>query len=113
MDAMRLSEASIPAFPRGVKFRFNQAKQQWVILAPERLLVPDDTAIEVLKLCDGKVTIAAVVDALAARFNAPRAMIAGDVVAMLQDLADKAFLIDAAQAATTAPKGGRPQETSP
>jgi pyrroloquinoline quinone biosynthesis protein D len=114
MDAVRLSEGSIPAFPRGVKFRFNQAKQQWVILAPERLLVPDETAVEVLKLCDGKATIGTIVDALAARFAAPRAMIFGDVLAMLQDLADKAFVIDAAHAATNkAGAGDAAQERTP
>lgn len=112
MDAVRLSEASIPAFPRGVKFRFNQAKQQWVILAPERLLVPDETAIEVLKLCDGRASIALIVDTLAAKFNAPRDLIGRDVVAMLQDLADKAFLIDSAQDAS-AKRATGVQETSP
>ncbi len=106
MERTLLIEASVPAFPRGVKFRFNQAKQQWVILAPERLLVPDETAVEVLKLCDGKVSIATVVDHLAAKFNAPRDIIATDVIAMLQDLADKAFLIDAATAPPAA-AGGR------
>ncbi|MSP21096.1 MAG: pyrroloquinoline quinone biosynthesis peptide chaperone PqqD [Alphaproteobacteria bacterium] len=106
MERTLLIEASVPAFPRGVKFRFNQAKQQWVILAPERLLVPDETAVEVLKLCDGAVSIATVVDLLAAKFSAPRDVIATDVIAMLQDLADKAFLIDAATAAPAA-AGGR------
>lgn len=96
MERIVISEASVPAFPRGVKFRFNNAKQQWVILAPERLLEPDETAVEVLKLIDGKVALGTVIDKLAAMFKAPRDVIATDVVAMLQDLADKAFLIDAA-----------------
>jgi pyrroloquinoline quinone biosynthesis protein D len=98
MERVVIGESSVPAFPRGVKFRFNQAKQQWVILAPERLLEPDETAVEVLKLIDGKVTLGAVIDQLAEMFKAPRGVIAGDVVALLQDLADKAFLIDAAAA---------------
>lgn len=112
MDAVRLDETSIPAFPRGVKFRFNQAKQQWVILAPERLLVPDETAVEVLKLVDGKVNIASVVDTLSAKFNAPRDLISRDVLAMLQDLAEKAFLIDAARGAPP-PSAPRVHERSP
>lgn len=104
MERLQLDEASIPAFPRGVKFRFNQTKDQWVILAPERLLVPDETAVEVLKLCDGKATIGAVADELARKFNAPRDVIVKDIVAMLQDLADKAFLIDAARTPLAASK---------
>jgi pyrroloquinoline quinone biosynthesis protein D len=100
VERVVLSEASVPAFPRGVKFRFNQAKQQWVILAPERLLEPDETAVTVLKLVDGQRTLGAVIDALMEMITIdppPRDVVATDVVAMLQDLADKAFLIDAAR----------------
>jgi pyrroloquinoline quinone biosynthesis protein D len=100
MQRVVLDEASVPAFPRGVKFRFNQAKQQWVILAPERLLEPDEMAVTVLKLVDGQRTLGAVIDALMAMITIdppPREVVATDVTAMLQDLADKAFLVDAAQ----------------
>ena len=82
----------MPKFPRGVRFRFNKAKEQWVLLAPERLLVPDETAMEVLKLCDGTASVGAIADDLANRFNAPRDVIASDVTTMLQDLADKGFI---------------------
>lgn len=92
MERLVLEEASVPDFPRGVKFRFNKAKEQWVILAPERLLVPDETAVEVLKLCNGAASVGTIVDDLAERFKAPRDVIATDVTAMLQDLADKGFI---------------------
>lgn len=82
----------MPKFPRGVRFRFNKTKEQWVLLAPERLLVPDETAVEVLKLCDGTASVGAIADDLANRFNAPRDVIASDVTTMLQDLADKGFI---------------------
>ena len=92
MQRIVVKEASVPEFPRGVKFRFNKAKEQWVILAPERLLVPDDTAVEVLKLCDGAASVGTIVDDLAERFKAPRDIISTDVIAMLQQLADKGFV---------------------
>jgi len=92
VERIFLEEASIPQFPRGVKFRFNRAKEQWVILAPERLLVPDETAVEILKLCDGAASVGTIIDDLAERFNAPRDVIATDVTAMLQDLADQGFV---------------------
>jgi len=63
-------------------------------MAPERLMLPDEQAVEILKLVDGKVDVAAIVDTLAARYNAPREEIAGDVTEMLQDLADKGCLAD-------------------
>ncbi|HME25263.1 MAG TPA: pyrroloquinoline quinone biosynthesis peptide chaperone PqqD [Acetobacteraceae bacterium] len=82
-------ETSIPAFAAGVKFRFDTLRQKWVILAPERMFLPDEPAIEILKLVDGARSLGMIIDDLAVRFDAPRALIAGDVVTMLRDLADK------------------------
>jgi pyrroloquinoline quinone biosynthesis protein D len=79
-------------FPPHVKFRFDEKRQAWIVLAPERLLLPDEQAVEILKLVDGERSVDAVIDALAAQFDAPRAEIAGDVQAMLQDLIDKKVL---------------------
>jgi pyrroloquinoline quinone biosynthesis protein D len=82
-------ETGIPSLAAGVKFRFDKLRDAWVILAPERLFLPDDQAVEILKMVDGSQHLGAIIDGLAARFDAPRAMIAGDVSTMLQDLADK------------------------
>lgn len=78
--------ASIPAFRRGVKFRFDTVRDSWVLLAPEKLFMPDEIAVEILKLVDGARPIAAIVDDLAARFDAPREEIESDVIATLDDL---------------------------
>lgn len=91
---------SIPRFPRGTRFRFDATRQCWVILAPERVLMPDEIAVEVLKLVDGVRSVDAIADDLAARFGAAREEIAADVIAMLQDLADKSMLEDATSART-------------
>ena len=82
-------EARIPAFRRGVKFRFDAVRQAWVLLAPERLFMPDEQAVEILKLVDGVRSLGAIVDDLAGRFNAPRDLVARDVATMLAGLADK------------------------
>jgi pyrroloquinoline quinone biosynthesis protein D len=79
-------------FAPHVKFRHDETRGRWVVLAPERLLLPDEQAVEILKLIDGERSVDAVIDALAARFDAPRTVIAADVTAMLQDLADKGVL---------------------
>ncbi len=84
-----LSGASVPRLARGVKLREDTARGRWVVLAPERMFVPDETALEVLKLLDGARNVDAVVDELAARFAAPREEIAADVLEMLRDLAAK------------------------
>ena len=81
--------------PRHTKLKFDETRQVWVILAPERVLAPDEIAVEVLQLCDGERSVADMVDQLAAKYAAERNAIATDVIAMLQDLADKGFLTDA------------------
>lgn len=82
-------EAAVPAFAAGVKFRFDAVRDAWVVLAPERLFLPDEQAVEILKLVDATRTLGAIIDDLAARYAAPRGLIAGDVETMLQDLAEK------------------------
>jgi pyrroloquinoline quinone biosynthesis protein D len=90
-----VSEESRPVLPRHARLKFDETRQVWVILAPERVLAPDEIAVEVLKLCDGVVSVGQIVDQLAAKYAAPREAISTDVVAMLQDLADKGFLTEA------------------
>lgn len=87
-----ISEASVPRLPRGVKLRFDPTRQQWMVQAPERVFVPDPVALEVIRRCDGRATVAAIVDELAATFQAPREVILGDVTELLQELSDKAVL---------------------
>jgi pyrroloquinoline quinone biosynthesis protein D len=90
-----VSEDSKPVLPRHAKLKFDETRQRWVILAPERVLAPDDIAVEILQLCDGARSVADIIDLLTAKYAAPRDAIGTDVVAMLQDLADKGFLTQA------------------
>jgi len=90
-----VSEASRPVLPRHAKLKFDETRQRWVILAPERVLAPDEIAVEVLQLCDGVRSVATMIDQLAEKYAAERDAIATDVIAMLQDLADKGFLTEA------------------
>jgi pyrroloquinoline quinone biosynthesis protein D len=81
--------AAVPRLGVGMKFRHDNVRDAWVVLGPERLFLPDEHAVEVLKLVDGARSVAAIVEALAARYDAPPAIIGGDVWDMLQDLAAK------------------------
>jgi pyrroloquinoline quinone biosynthesis protein D len=90
-----VSEVSRPKLPRHARLKFDETRQVWVILAPERVLAPDEIAVEVLQLCDGVRSVADMIDQLVAKYAAPREAIASDVVTMLQDLADKGFLTEA------------------
>ena len=90
-----VSETSRPKLPRHARLKFDETRQVWVVLAPERVLAPDEIAVEVLQLCDGVRSVAEMVDQLSAKYAAPREAIATDVIGMLQDLADKGFLTEA------------------
>lgn len=79
----------IPALPRGVRLRHDAVRGQDVLLGPERALMLDPIAKEILSRVDGAVSEAAIVDDLAATFGAPREQIAGDVRAFLDDLGAK------------------------
>ena len=95
-----VSETSRPLLPRHAKLKFDETRQRWVILAPERVLAPDDIAVEVLQLCDGVRSVEQMIDLLAEKYTADRGAIDTDVIAMLQDLADKGFLTEAREKTT-------------
>src|SRR6476620_2776307 len=90
-----VSEASRPVLPRHTRLKYDETRQVWVILAPERVLAPDEIAVEVLQLCNGERNVGDVADQLAAKYAAPCEAILTDVIAMLQDLADKGCLTQA------------------
>jgi pyrroloquinoline quinone biosynthesis protein D len=61
-------------------------------MAPERMFIPDETALEVLQLVDGTRNLDAIIDTLVAKFAAPRDVIADDVRAMVEDLTNRGAL---------------------
>jgi coenzyme PQQ biosynthesis protein PqqD len=87
-----LSAEDVPRLPRGVRLHFDVVRKSHVLLAPERAYNLDGTAAAVLDLVDGRRSIAMIVDELAAKFDADRAVIHADVVEMLADLLGKRVL---------------------
>ncbi|MCO6416420.1 pyrroloquinoline quinone biosynthesis peptide chaperone PqqD [Siccirubricoccus sp. KC 17139] len=81
-----MTPGAIPRFAPGMKLREDRARGQWVVMGPERMFVPDETALEILRLVDGRRSIAAIVDDLAARYDAERGLIETDVLALFTDL---------------------------
>jgi pyrroloquinoline quinone biosynthesis protein D len=82
-----------PTLAPHIRFRFDERRQKWVVLAPERMLMPDDISVEILKRCGGSSLLAEIIDQLATEFDAPRAEIAADVIAMIQDLTDQGIVV--------------------
>lgn len=81
-----LSPEDVPSLPRGVRLRFDTVRNKHMLLAPERAFGLDAVAASVVELVDGRRTIGEICDALAERYGEKRAVIEGDVIAMLDDL---------------------------
>jgi pyrroloquinoline quinone biosynthesis protein D len=87
-----IAPADVPRLPRGVRLRVDEVRNATVLLAPERTFNLDPIAVAVLQLVDGDRSVAGIVDSLAATYQADRATIETDVVAMLDDLLAKRVL---------------------
>ncbi|MCY0093820.1 pyrroloquinoline quinone biosynthesis peptide chaperone PqqD [Hoeflea ulvae] len=87
-----ITAQSVPFLPRHVILRHDKLRARWLILVPERVLVPEDTAVAVLQLVDGQRSVADIAAELAAAYTAPVDLILADSIALLQDLADKGFM---------------------
>jgi pyrroloquinoline quinone biosynthesis protein D len=85
-------EDARPRLPKGVRLRHDEARGEWLLLAPERVVKADAIAVEILKRCTGERTIRDIVDDLAVVYSADRARIAADVRALLAELAAKRML---------------------
>jgi pyrroloquinoline quinone biosynthesis protein D len=73
-----------------MRLRHDPARDVWTVQAPERSYLLDEIAHLVVARCDGQVSLAVIIDGLCVAFSdTPRNVIAGDVTALLQDLADK------------------------
>jgi pyrroloquinoline quinone biosynthesis protein D len=87
-----LTADSVPRLATGVRLKDDKTRGQTVLLAPERVLVPDATAVEVLQRLDGRQSVAQLSQTLAAEYDAPVETIQADVLGMLADLAEKGFV---------------------
>ena len=87
-----LAATGIPKLARGVRLRHDEARGQWILLAPERVLHPDPVAVEILKRVDGEKSIEAIVDELVAAFTIDRQRVETDVGAFLAGLAEKGMV---------------------
>jgi len=85
-----LTPDSVPPLAPDMRLRYDAVRGIWTVQAPERSFLLDEIARTILSRCDGQASLDAVVTGLCAAFpEAPRDVIAADVTALLQDLADK------------------------
>jgi pyrroloquinoline quinone biosynthesis protein D len=80
-----------PRLAAGVRLARDERRDRWVLQAPERVIVLDEIAYEIIRRCDGR-TVGAVVDDLALAFEAGEDEIATDVLALIDDLRARGVL---------------------
>ncbi|MDB5361180.1 MAG: pqqD [Rhodospirillales bacterium] len=79
----------VPRFAPGVRLQFDQRRNAWVVLSPERVFLPDEPATAILRLIDGSHSLDAIVADLVRRFEAPADRISADAAALLRELSEK------------------------
>ncbi|MEV6107947.1 pyrroloquinoline quinone biosynthesis peptide chaperone PqqD [Streptomyces sp. NPDC051940] len=84
------AEPWTPALAPGVLLRRDPVRGADLLVLPEKVVVLTGRAARVLRLCDGRRTVPAVVAELAAAF--PGAPVAGDVPPFLAGLREKGWL---------------------
>lgn len=83
---------SRPFLLRGVRLKHDQVRKCWVLLAPERFLRLNAISVDILQRCDGAAPLARIVEELAEKYKADRAVVERDVRALLAGLLEKRML---------------------
>jgi len=84
-----IDAAACPRLLRGVKLKHDLTRDAWVLLAPERVVKLNAVSVDILNRCDGTSTLSRIVDELADKYKADRALIDRDVRSLLTGLSEK------------------------
>ncbi|MCS3745533.1 pyrroloquinoline quinone biosynthesis protein D [Xanthomonas arboricola] len=87
-----ITRESQPALRAGVRLQHDRARDQWVLLAPERVVELDEIALVVAKRYDGVRSLAQIAQELAAEFDADATEIEVDVIELTTTLHQKRLL---------------------
>jgi len=88
---MTLAATSRPKLWKFARVQFDEARQRSVLQYPEGAVLLNDTAAEILALCDGTRTLAEIAAALKERYGAD---VFDDVQGYLTQLADRELVRD-------------------
>ncbi len=88
----RATPDCVARLARGVRLSEDKARNQPVLLGPERMLVLDAIAKAVVEALDGRTPLRALSETLARTFSADPAQVMADVAEMLTDLRRRGFV---------------------
>jgi pyrroloquinoline quinone biosynthesis protein D len=83
-----------PRLVTGARLRYDDVREEHVLLIPEGVVRLNPTAAEVLELCDGERSLDDIVGALSARYEG--ADVRDDVRELVDAMAQKGLVVDAA-----------------
>lgn len=87
-----------PRLAAKARLRWDRKAERYMLLYPEKGLVLNPTAADVVRLCTGEHTVEAIVEQLAAKYAPqPREVIAREIHDFLRAMADRG-LVQAAEA---------------
>jgi coenzyme PQQ biosynthesis protein PqqD len=90
------SKVDLAARPRlapKARLREDRVTGGSLLLYPEKGLALNETAVEIVRLCTGEVSVAEIIDRLAAKYGSEkREVLAAEVQTFLQSLADRNLL---------------------
>jgi coenzyme PQQ biosynthesis protein PqqD len=88
-----LTLATRPRLAAKARLRWDRKAERFMLLYPERGLVLNPTAADVVRLCTGELTVGAIVEQLAAKYAPqPRDAIEQEIVAFLTRMAERALV---------------------
>jgi pyrroloquinoline quinone biosynthesis protein D len=82
-----------PRLVTGARLRYDEVREEHLLLVPEGAVRLNPTAAEVLELCDGERSLEDIVDALAARYDG--ADVGDDVRELIDGMAERGLVVDA------------------
>ena len=83
-----------PRLVTGARLRYDDVREEHLLLIPEGVVRLNPTAAEVLELCDGERSVDDIADALSARYDG--ADLRDDVRELIDAMAQKGLVVDAA-----------------
>jgi len=92
-EPVTIAMSGKPRLQTFVRLQYDEVRERWVLQAPERVLVLDETGKEIIELCSGKASVTDIVDRLKADYDAAEEVIRHDVLAVLRLLTEKGLLV--------------------
>jgi pyrroloquinoline quinone biosynthesis protein D len=82
-----------PRLVTGARLRYDEVREEHLLLVPEGAVRLNSTAVEVLELCDGEHSTEEIVGVLAARYDG--ADVSDDVRGLVDAMTQRGLLVDA------------------